>query len=288
MPVVTARSHQKNMKTRKTSDTIWLDPIALLELFGLTMHRILTAVLILAFTRVASADQLYDLRVYTFKTADHAAKFDGMMKNAAIPGLGRIGVKQIGVFKEMKPKDDVIRRYSLIAFDSFETYSTWIDQLGEDNDAIQAAMEYLSAEKSDPAFVRIESSLFKAFSGMPKLKVPKADDSDAKRMFELRMYESHSEYKGRMKVAMFNDGEIDIFNKVGLRAVFYGEALAAPNLPQLTYMLVHENQEAKDKAWKAFLGSPDWEAMKGQEQYKDTVSKIVMTMLTPMDYSPIR
>ena len=252
------------------------------------MHRVLCALLILALAPVASADQLYDLRVYTFKTEDHAAKFDKMMKDAAIPGLGRIGVKDIGVFKEMEPKDDVVRRYSLIAFDSFETYSTWMDKLGEDDEAVQAAMDYLSAEKSNPAFVRIESSLFKAFSGMPELKVPTADDPNSKRMFELRMYESHSEYKGKIKVAMFNDGEMDIFDKVGLRAVFYGEALAAPNLPQLTYMLVHENQEAKDKAWTAFRSSPDWKAMRGQEQYKDTVSNIVMTMLTPMDYSPIR
>ena len=41
------------------------------------------------------------------------------------------------------------------------------------------------------------------------------------------------------KIRMFDEGEIAIFRKVGMIPVFFGEALAGRNLPQLTYMLAY-------------------------------------------------
>jgi hypothetical protein len=91
-----------------------------------------------------------------------------------------------------------------------------------------------------------------------------------------------------MKVKMFNDGELDIFADVGLNGIFFGGALSGENLPNLTYMLVYDDEDQKKSAWSAFIKSPAWEAMKSEEMYKDTVSKIISTLLFPTVYSQIR
>ena len=87
---------------------------------------------------------------------------------------------------------------------------------------------------------------------------------------------------------MFNDGELDIFADVGLKGVFFGRALSGENLPNLTYMLVYDNEGQKKSAWSSFIKSPAWESMKSEEIYKDTVSKIVSIFLVPTSYSQIR
>ena len=53
----------------------------------------------------------------------------------------------------------------------------------------------------------------------------------------LRIHESHNKDKARRKVAMFNDGEINIMREVKLAPVFYGETLISNDVPNLTYML---------------------------------------------------
>ncbi len=107
------------------------------------------------------------------------------------------------------------------------------------------------------------------------------------RIFELRIYESHNELKARLKIEMFNQAELAIFEKVGLDHVFFGQTLVGANLPNLTYMLGYRDMAEHDQAWKAFLEHPDWLALKDQERYRDTVSKIVNRFLKPTDYSQI-
>jgi hypothetical protein len=95
---------------------------------------------------------------------------------------------------------------------------------------------------------------------------------------------------GIIKVNMFNDGEIELFEKVGLPAVFYGSAIAGGNLPQLTYMLVHDDAEAQKTGWQKFIKSPEWEALQKKDPYagKSLVSKIEKTMLIATDYSQVK
>ena len=62
----------------------------------------------------------------------------------------------------------------------------------------------------------------------------------------------------------------------------------AKNLPQLTYMLVYDNEEARKKAWQDFLAHPDWLTLKEEERFKDTVSKIHSRFVKATDYSQIQ
>ena len=106
-------------------------------------------------------------------------------------------------------------------------------------------------------------------------------------MFELRIYEAHNEDKAARKVAMFNDGEIDIMRDVKLGPVFFGETLVADDVPNLTYMLSADNDAAHKDLWKAFLAHPEWDRIKRLPKYKDTVSKITSIMLSPTSFSEI-
>ncbi|NQT86418.1 NIPSNAP family protein [bacterium] len=87
---------------------------------------------------------------------------------------------------------------------------------------------------------------------------------------------------------MFNEGgEIALFRKCGMQPVFFGETLVGTKVPNLTYMVAFENEEAKKANWKKFLGSPGWKTMSKLPIYQNTVSHITNIVLRPTAYSQI-
>jgi hypothetical protein len=234
----------------------------------------------------AGSREYYELRVYRLKAgADHAL-LDAYVEKAAIPALNRLGVKPVGVFTEIEPKDGPAL-YVLRTFPSLEVFATAAVRLGADPEYQKAGAEYLSSPKTNPAFDRIDSWLMLAFAGMPKLELPAYSRERKPRIFELRTYESHSEMKALKKVAMFNAGEIDLMRELGLGPIFYGQALIGKGLPHLTYMVSAESQEEHKKHWSAFGAHPTWTKLKNDPQYADTVSKIDSRFLVPTSYSQI-
>ena len=179
--------------------------------------------------------------------------------------------------------------YVLIPYPSLETYVTASHALGQDAEYQKAGAEFINAPATDPAFVRMESSLMLAFEGMPKLEVPELAKAPKPRFFELRTYESHSKKANKKKIEMFNVGEIAIFRRAGLTPVFFGETLIGPKLPNLTYLLVYEDMAAKDKSWGAFGADPEWKKLRSTPGFTDAeiVSNISNTFLRPTAYSQI-
>lgn len=252
---------------------------------------LLTITLVLLANLVASAQdrQLIKVSTYQIKSEEKAKLFDEMMA-AAIDALNDYGVKNVGVFQladAESNKDYPHLRVTVVPFDSADKMLKMGDAFTSGPNFWQDAQEYLSLEQDDKAFDRIDSTLLQAFTGMPKLAVPKGGEN---RLFELRVYESYSELTGVIKVQMFNDGEIELFEKVGLPAIFYGEAIAGGNLPQLTYMLAHDSTEAQKAGWQKFIRSPEWASLQKQEPYagRKLVSKIKKTMLVATSYSQIK
>lgn len=120
---------------------------------------------------------------------------------------------------------------------------------------------------------------------MPVLELPST--ASPERLLELRIYESNNEQKARLKVEMFNEGEIDIMRDVKLAPVFFGETLISDDLPNLTYILSADNAEIHRQHFQDFLKHPDWDRMKRLEKYKGTVSKIISITLSPATCSQI-
>ena len=124
-----------------------------------------------------------------------------------------------------------------------------------------------------------------AFSGMPALIKPKLNGPRNEQVYELRSYESASEALYLNKVAMFNDGEIDIFKNIGSQPVFFGEVLAGSRMPNLMYITAYENIESRNEKWTVFGKNLKWKEMSGDPQYQNNMNKADVYYLTPTDYS---
>jgi hypothetical protein len=210
------------------------------------------------------------------------------MKDAALPVAKTEGIGPVGIFKVSESKElDKNARVVITPYKSVKQMLALRAAYMTDPEFWPNAQDYLTQERGNPAYDRVESMLLNSFEGMPELKVPGSSEGK-QRIFELRTYKSENEIQGLLKVKMFNDGEIDLFSKVGLNAVFYGEAVVASNLPQLTYMVVHENEAAQKSSWQKFINHPEWKSLKSEEEYQIIKLKITKHMLVATDYSQIK
>jgi hypothetical protein len=230
--------------------------------------------------------EYYELRVYRLKNAADRGLLDGYLEKAAIPALNRLGIKPVGVFSEIEPKEGP-GVYMLIPYPSLESFATTGARLNADTEHQKAGAEYLQTPKTNPGFVRIDSWLMLAFAGQPRLKLPSYCQEKKARIFELRTYESHSEVKAQNKVDMFNAGEIETMREVGLGPIFYGQTLIGRDMPHLTYMTSGESLELHKKHWEGFGKHPVWKKLIADKQYSDNVSKVISRMMEPAPYSQI-
>jgi hypothetical protein len=126
----------------------------------------------------------------------------------------------------------------------------------------------------------------RAFTNMPFMQIPKLTGVRSERIYELRSYEGPTEKMYRSKVNMFNAGdEIGLFARLGFNAVFYAEVLSGTRMPNLVYMTTFNNMASRDEHWRAFVADPQLKQLLTIEEYKNTVSKADIWLLTPTDYS---
>lgn len=238
--------------------------------------------------------QILELRIYTCADAEKKAALLDYWKDAAIPALNKLGVKPVGVFVtngtdnegDKKLDQELIARqvFVVIPYDDPTLVGTANRAMLADPAYMAAAEQVMTAPKGERVYDRFESAVFVAFDGCPTVETP----TDAEgRVFQLRIYEGPNEERAAKKVAMFNNGEIDVFRKCGMDPVFFGEQIVGPRMPNLTYMLGFDNLDAKAEAWAKFLKHPGWIALKTDPQYADTVSNITNIMLRPADGSQI-
>ncbi|MCP4174220.1 MAG: NIPSNAP family containing protein [Fuerstiella sp.] len=248
---------------------------------------IISAIALGATIGAAAEQEFYELRVYRNSDAAKQAAVVNYLKGALVPALNRMGVKTVGVFVPTggKPEVPLTDVYVLIPFSNLNQFAESGNILATDAAYTTAASEFMAAPKQDPAYIRLESRLMRAFAGMPVLEVPNSDSEQ--RLLELRIYESLNTQKARLKVEMFNDGEIEVMKDVNLGPVFFGETLISNDVPNLTYMLSAPSEEAHGKHWGGFGKHPRWQVLKKMEKYKGTVSGIRSIKLKPAACSQI-
>ena len=226
----------------------------------------------------------YELRIYRIFDFEKQAAMEAHLKDAYLPALARLGIEKVGVFTDIKNENDH-SVFMLIPFSSVEQFSNLRSNLEKD-EAFQAAEKAFSdREVKDPIYSRVESRFLKSFAGMPQLELAGYCKNKTERIFELRLYQSHTDDHARRKVKMFNEGEIQLMRDVKLAPVFFGETLIGQDVPNLVYMLSAENEEAHKQHFKDFLADPRWDEMKVLPEFKDTVSKIENWFLKPTDFS---
>ena len=240
-------------------------------------------------TSQAVMPEFYLWRQYILRNGTQPRRLAEYLQGAAIPALNRLGHKPIGVFEVVAGVPGPTL-FLLTPFASLDALAALEAGLDRDDQFLRAGAAYIDAPATDPAYIRQEVSLLSAFSKMPRIEVPAATAAKGPRLFELRTYESTSEKAHRAKVRMFAElGEIDIFKRVGLTPVFFGRTLAGPRMPNLVYMLVHDNMAGREKSWDAFRNDPEWKKLSATPGYSDAeiVSNITTVYLRPTAYSQI-
>jgi hypothetical protein len=231
--------------------------------------------------------EFYQLTVYHYNTVSQEKILDNYFQSALIPALHDMGIKSVGVFKSIA--NDTSENKTLYVFIPIKTLSMTDKINGKllKNEKFKlAGKEYLDVKYNSPAYMRMETILLKAFAFSPVMKLPKLASPKNQRVYELRSYESASESLFRNKVHMFNEGgEIDIFTKLNFNAVFYSEVIAGSQMPNLMYMTTFENKADRDAHWASFRIDPDWKDLSSRQEYKNNVSRSVITFLRPAEYS---
>jgi hypothetical protein len=236
---------------------------------------------------VVQSREFYQIKTYIFKTDQQVQTTDKFLKEAYLPGLKKLGIKNIGVFKPKPNATDTIKKIIvLIPFSSMSQFLGLEEKLAKDKTYLNAGADYLNATYKQAPYVRIESVLLKAFTDHPIMTTPALNSPKANRVYELRSYESATEAIYKNKVDMFNaGGEIKLFNRLAFNAVFYGEVISGAKMPNLMYMTTFADQASRDEHWKAFSASPEWKGLLAMEKYKNNISHIDITFLYPTDYS---
>lgn len=246
----------------------------------------------LALTGMAAAQtseqetrQFYQLRRYGLVSGPQLKLTENFIRDALIPAAKRMGLGPVGAFR-LEYGEQTPVYYVLIPGSSIATVAELDLRLAEDAAFLEAAAPYWNPTAMATAFQRVEISLLAAFKGWPTITPPGAS---GKRIFQLRSYESPSNFDHLRKIEMFHSGEFEIFRKAGCHPVFFSDVLAGPRLPKLTYMLSFADTAELESGWVKFRNDPDWKKLEADPRFSfaPIVSNITNLILSPLDCSQI-
>ncbi len=237
------------------------------------------------FTQVVSAQSpyYYQLKVYHLKGDEQRELTENYLRDAYLPALHRQGFKSIGVFKQIAIDTTEQLIYVFIPAQKLARLVDIEKAISTDKVYLTQGKPYLDAAYNQAPYLRVEHILMQAFRGMPTPALPQLNTPKAERVYELRSYEAATEKLSINKINMFNDAEMDIFNKLNFNAIFYGEVIAGSRMPNLMYLTSFNNKADRDKHWAAF--GVEYKKISGLPQYQHNVSKNTTLFLYPTDYS---
>ncbi|MGH7077908.1 MAG: NIPSNAP family protein, partial [Acetobacteraceae bacterium] len=135
--------------------------------------------------------EYYQMRRYSLRRGPQTALTESYFAGALIPALGRMGMGPVGAFTlDIGPDTPIY--YLLIPSASLDKLANLDEELSRDAEFMHAAAPFRDAPANAPAFLRVEVSLFRAFRAWPKVIPPASSARGAKRIFQLRTYESPS------------------------------------------------------------------------------------------------
>ncbi len=206
------------------------------------------------------------------------------LNREAMPALQRAGVQSMGFFASVIGPDSPFV-LAVAQFGSLAEMETTREKQSQDAKYQKALEAYVGGPLG---YERLETSLLRSFESVPAMEVPPAKSGG--RVFEVRMYESNNTLTLARKRKMFNDAEIAIFRKLGMRPVFFGETIVGAKMPNLVYMLAFDSLAHREQAWSAFGSDPDWKELRSKAGNSDSelVSNISNSILRPLPFSPIK
>ena len=149
------------------------------------------------------------------------------------------------------------------------------------------AVERWEIEPNAP-YEHTSLTLLEAADYSPEIRI--AEPAKAPRIFELRVYHSPTWRQLTALHERFSGPEIRIFHRCGIHPLFYASTVFGTNLPNLTYLIPFDDLAAREKAWNAFTGDPEWLKVRKEstEKHGQIASVIQVSLFRATPYSPIR
>lgn len=256
------------------------------------MRKLMLLFYILVFASMLQAQNkrdYYVIKIYHCSNEEQLNKTEIFIEKAWKPAVHRFGIAKIGAFKPITNDTSSVKKlYLLVPMSSTAAIHQLEDFLINDQQYLKEGAVYIQTAYDQAAYERIETIVLRAFSDMPNVSVPLLKSHRLQRIYELRSYESATEWLYRKKVEMFNKGgEIKLFKRLNFNAVFYGEVLAGSRMPNLMYMTSFENIMDRNDHWKSFIADAEWQVISAKPEYRNTVSKIDIVLLYPTQYSDL-
>jgi hypothetical protein len=130
---------------------------------------------------------LFHLVYFYMRNGTQLTRTQDYLNTVFAPAAKRAGLGPVGFFSPVIGERSPFI-LSIMTYPGFAAIDTIHNKLGEDKEFQKGLDEY--DRIGDPAYVRMESVLLRAFDGIPTLTVPPTDAQLPARIFELRTYES--------------------------------------------------------------------------------------------------
>jgi len=240
-------------------------------------------------TAQSKAPSIYEIRtIHLRNTPDNQrSRVTDFLQHAAAPAFARAGIGPCAYFASSIAEDTPFIM-TIASYPSLAAMDQQRAKLSSDTEFRKALRSYNAQPGLN--FERIDGMLGRAFASFPEIIVPADAASRPARIFELRRYESNNSATLAQKISMFESGEIGIFQRLGMRPVFFAETIVGPKMPNLVYMLSYDDLASREKLWKAFGSDPEWQKMRAVPGNTDAeiVSNISNSLLQPLAFSPVR
>ncbi len=250
---------------------------------GLTLLLVVSSMILKA--QSAGTGNYYEIKVYHFKTPVQEGILDSYLKSAYLPMLHKKGFTNVGVLKPIETDTADRKIYVFIPFKNWKALETFNASAEEPNAFATNNQDYTNAAYNKAPYSRVETIILTAFVTRPHPSAIKLTGERAKRVYELRSYESPTEALNFNKVRMFNSGETDLFDRLNFNSVFYGNVIAGSKMPNLMYLTTFNDKADRDKHWDAFGKDAQWKDLSTRKEFQNSVSKAEITFLYPTDYS---
>jgi hypothetical protein len=237
----------------------------------------------------ASSRTFLELKTYRLHNSEESQskRVTDYLETGLFPALTRAGAKPVAALANLIGPDGPY----LLTITQYASLAALQDTLAKltADPAHEKALQQLSTGPGMP-FVTIESTLLQSLAILPEPSIPTDTASRPARIFELRTYQSQSLTALQKKAAMFNSGEIAVFQRLGMRPVFIGQSIIGPRQPSITYMLSFDNLDGREKHWQQFGADPEWKKLSAPPELKDAeiVANISNVILRPLPFSPVR
>ena len=113
--------------------------------------------------------QYIELRRYHLLPGTKQRAFSTFVGEVAIPAMNRAGIGRVGAFTVVYG-ENAPSMLMLLTHQTLDSVVSLRERLANDAEYMRAGAAIIDAPLSDPAFVRVESALLRAFDAMPTLE----------------------------------------------------------------------------------------------------------------------